>query len=155
MKKKIKLLLVLTTLSLFIVACTGSKSTTATNEEATTEEVVTASTTEEHNVLVVVNTATWCGTCRSNGPRVEEEILSKYMNDERYQVIVNNLSDETTITESNKALEEAGILNFASENNGTGLIYMLNADSKEMISKISVSKSTEKIIAELDAAIVS
>ena len=103
----------------------------------------------------MVNTATWCGVCRSNGARVEEEILSKYMKDEHYQIVVNNLSDEATIKESNKTLEEAGILDFANNNNGTGLIYILNANSKEMISKISVSKSTEKIEIALNEAIIS
>ena len=153
--KKITNLILVFAVSLTTIACSSSKETAATSEEMKTEETMTADVAETHNVLVIVNTATWCGTCKSNGPRVEEEILSKYMQDDRYQIIVNNLSDEETKTASNKNLKAAGLLDFSEKNNGTGLIYMLNAETKEFISKIGVSKSTEKIEEELNAALIS
>ncbi len=103
-------------------------------------------------LIVVVNTANWCPVCQKNGPRVEKELLSDLMDDEHYQIIVNDLSNEETKSNSQELLAAAGLKNFTAENNGTGSIYMIDPQSKKVLDKISVRKSTEKIRAALKEA---
>lgn len=96
-------------------------------------------------VIVVVNSASWCGVCKKNGPRLEQSILPAYMKDSNYQVIVNDLSDDNTKAASNKMLADAGLVDFDKEHKSTGMIYFIDAQSKKQISSISVSKSDEEI----------
>lgn len=104
-------------------------------------------------LIVVVNTASWCPVCQKNGPRVEKELLSDFMKNDSYQIIVNDMSDESTIMKANEKLSAAGIADFATEHKGTGVIYFIHPESKEVLDKISVRKSTEKIKAAFESAL--
>lgn len=106
----------------------------------------------DNALIVVVNTAEWCPVCQKNGPRVEKEFLSELMKDDAYKVIVNDLSTEESTAASQAKLAEAGLSAFAAENNGTGSIYIIHPESKKVLEKISVRKSTEKIKAALAEA---
>ena len=103
-------------------------------------------------LIVLVNTAEWCPVCQKNGARVEKELLSELEQDERYLVLVNDLSSEETKASSQEKLNAAGLANFGAENNGTGSIYILHPETKKVLKKISVRKSTEKIRAALAEA---
>ncbi|WP_421751164.1 hypothetical protein [Croceimicrobium sp.] len=96
-------------------------------------------------LIVVVNTADWCPLCQKHGERVEKDILSKFQANASYQIIVNDLSTEESKAASQEILMKAGLHNFSAENNGTGRIYFVHPTSKQVLDKISVSKSTEKI----------
>lgn len=111
-----------------------------------------ASSPSESALIVVVNTADWCPLCQKNGERVEKELLTKLMKDDHYMIIVNDLSNEETKMASQMKLKEAGIENFTAENNGTGRIYMVHPESKKVLDKISVRKSTEKLMKALKEA---
>jgi hypothetical protein len=107
---------------------------------------LTLADNNQAKVIVVVNSAAWCGVCKKNGPRLEQAILPAYMKDSNYQVIVNDLSDDKTKAASNKMLADAGLVDFDKEHKSTGLIYFIDAQSKKQISSISVSKTDEEII---------
>ncbi|MGB0977852.1 MAG: hypothetical protein ACPGVV_00580 [Croceimicrobium sp.] len=111
-----------------------------------------ASAPAESALIVVVNTADWCPLCQKNGERVEKELLSQLMKDDHYMIIVNDLSNEETKMASQMKLKEAGIENFTAENNGTGRIYMVHPESKKVLDKISVRKSTDKLMMALKEA---
>lgn len=96
-------------------------------------------------VIVVINSASWCGVCKKNGPRLEQTILPAYMKDSNYQVIVNDLSDDSTKAASTKLLADAGLVGFDKEHKSTGMIFLIDAQSKKQISSISVTKSDEEI----------
>lgn len=117
------------------------------------QNVNEAPAVESKSVIVVVNTADWCPTCQKNGPRVEKELLSSYMKDDNYTIIVNNLSTDETKMASQKMLEEVGLSTFTDENNGTGSIYFIHPETKKVIDKISVRKSTEKLKAAFAEAL--
>lgn len=104
-------------------------------------------------VIVMVNTAKWCPACKANGERVEKNIISAYMNNEKVQVVVNDLSDETTKAASKEKCEAAGITSVAEDNNGTGMIYFIDSETKKIISEISVTKTDDEIKAEFEAAL--
>lgn len=108
---------------------------------------------QQSKVTVLVNTASWCPACQANGKRVEKDILSQYMHSEDYNIVVNDLSDESTKEASQRSCKEAGIAKVAANNNGTGTIYFVKTGTQKVISKVSVTKSTEEIKAAFKEAL--
>lgn len=109
--------------------------------------------TDDKKVIVMVNTAKWCPTCKKNGNRVEVEILSQYRNNPNYQIIINDLSTKETKKASEVVYTVAGITGVAKSNNSTGIIYFIDSDTKLLISTISVSKTTEEIKQAFDQSL--
>lgn len=108
---------------------------------------------KEKKVIVMVNTADWCPACKANGPRVEKNIISEYSKNSKCQIVVNNMTDDKTKAASKKDCENAGITDVASANKGTGVIYFIDSETKEIISQISVTKSDEEIKKAFDEAL--
>lgn len=107
---------------------------------------------KSNKVIVMVNTASWCPTCKANGSRVEKEVVSTYMSNPKFQVVVNDLSNDETKAKSKQMCESAGIMKVAQNNNGTGVIYFINSETKEVVSQIGVSKSSEEIKKAFESA---
>lgn len=102
---------------------------------------------ESHaKVIAVVNEASWCPACQENGKRIKMEVASKFMKNKDVTIVINNLSDKTTIEESNKALHNLGLDNFTVENKSTGVIYFVNPKTKKVVDKISVTETTKAIM---------
>lgn len=112
-----------------------------------------ASLPASESLIVVVNTADWCPVCQKNGPRVEKELLSEFMKDDAYTIVINNLSTDDTKAMAQEKLAALGLATFSEEHNGTGKIYFIHPESKEIIEGISVRKSTEKIRAAFEEAL--
>lgn len=108
---------------------------------------------ENVKVIALVSSANWCGVCKTNGPRLEKEVLPAYMMNKDCLIVMNDQSDEETKAMSKTNLEKEGIYEFAKENKATGMIYFIDPVSKKLISSISVSKSTEDIKKAFDSAI--
>lgn len=100
---------------------------------------------EEAKIIVLVNTANWCPACRANGERLEQEILFQFMDDPQYIILVNDLSDDKSIAQSLPAINQNGLSEFVRKNKATGTIFFIDAASKRMHSKISVTKDSEAI----------
>lgn len=97
-------------------------------------------------IIALVNKATWCHICQSNGPRVEKELMPMLMQDGDIQVVVNDLSNKETKAKSKPQLKEAGLTSFAKDHTGTGMIYFIDADTKELLTSISLAESNDNII---------
>lgn len=95
--------------------------------------------------IVLVNTATWCPSCKANGPRVEKDVLSNQMQNKEFKVIINNLSDASTRATSLGECKQAGIEQIVTKNKTTGVIYFIDANTKQIITKIPVKRSSEEI----------
>ena len=104
-------------------------------------------------VIAMVNTAKWCPACQANGKRVEQNVISKYMTNNKCQVVVNDLSDDNTKAASKANCDKAGITSVASSNTSTGVIYFINSSSKKVISQVSVTKTDKEIQKAFDDAI--
>ncbi|HLF62627.1 MAG TPA: hypothetical protein VI603_02695 [Saprospiraceae bacterium] len=109
--------------------------------------------TESPKVIVLINSAAWCGVCKANGPRVEKNVVSSYMMNPDYQIVVNDLTDDITRAKSNTMLAEAGITDFAASTKSTGMIYFLKAENKKLITSISVAESDAEIKNTFDSCI--
>lgn len=109
--------------------------------------------TETAKVIVMVNTASWCPACKANGQRVEQNVISQYMKNEKCEIVVNDLSNDETKAASKTKCDNAGITDVASNNKGTGVIYFINSITKEVIAQISVTKTDEEIKKAFEDAI--
>lgn len=129
-------------ISVFVLAQTQVNSTnaskTSVNESITPNKVVP-------KIIVMVNSASWCPVCQANGSRVEKNVISQYMNNNKYQIVVNDLSNAETVAKSKISCKKAGIEKVAETNTGTGTIYFINNKTKQIVAQISVSKSDEEI----------
>ncbi len=106
------------------------------------------STNQASKIIVMINTASWCPACQANGQRIENDVVSSFMNNSDYQIVVNDLSTDETKTKSNGKCKIAGIAKIAKAKTATGMIYFINAKTKELVSQISVTKPNETIIEE-------
>jgi len=103
------------------------------------------------SIIVMVNTASWCPACKANGQRIEEDVVSSYMGNETFSIVVNDLSNKETKKTSQANLEKLGIEKLAKKNKTTGMIYFIDAQTKEIVKEISVTKSTEEIKQAFDS----
>lgn len=113
-----------------------------TAQAQTKDKTIKAKT---NKVIVLVNTAKWCPACKANGQRVEENVVSQFMSNSKYQIVVNDMSDDKTKATSKAKCKKAGIAKIAESNTITGVIYFINANTKEIISQVSVVKTDEEI----------
>lgn len=111
------------------------------------------SNTDVQKVIVMVNTASWCPTCRKHGKRVEENVISDYRKNNMFQIIINDLSNKETKAVSKVNYTNAGLTEIAKNNKGTGVIYFIDAKTKKLISQISISKTNNEISKAFDDAL--
>ncbi|MHB1922097.1 MAG: hypothetical protein ACYCOO_07655 [Chitinophagaceae bacterium] len=104
-------------------------------------------------VIALVNQASWCPVCQANGPRFKKDILPMVMKNGNVQMVMNNLTNEETKGFSLGMLKKAGIAKFAENNTETGMIYLLDAKTKRLISTISLAKSDQEIKEAFQTAI--
>jgi hypothetical protein len=109
---------------------------------------------EPAKIIVLVNTASWCPVCKNNGPRVKEQVISKFKQNIDYQIVVNDLSSEETKLASRDKCEKAGILSIADKHIDTGKIYFINAANKSVVSDISVIENNDMIVKAFNEALL-
>lgn len=99
-------------------------------------------------VIGVINEASWCSVCKKNGERAHKALMSNNENGE-VKFVTNDLSNDETKTASADVLSELGVKSAMDSNNRTGMVYFFDASSKELLEKISLAKSDEKLLETL------
>ncbi len=112
-----------------------------------------ASASKATKVVAIINTASWCPACQANGKRVETDIVASYKGNENIAFMVNNLSNKETKETSKEALEKKGVYKSMEKIKSTGLIILINAETKEVIKQLKVTATTDELKKEIDAAI--
>lgn len=100
---------------------------------------------QKAKVIALVNKASWCPVCQANGPRFEKDIMPMAMANKDVQIVMNDLSDKKTIAASLPMLKKAGLTDFVKQNKMTGTLYFINADTKQLISSVSLAQSDDEI----------
>jgi len=95
-------------------------------------------------VIAVVNKADWCPTCEKNGKRAMAALMENNK-DEAVQFVVNDLTSKETKAKCAVDFKKAGVDQAIAEFNTTGMVYFFNAETKELISQISVAKSDQEL----------
>ncbi len=96
-------------------------------------------------IIALFTKASWCVVCQANGPRFMKDIMPMIQENKEVQIIINDLSDKKTTATSKRALQKAGLDDFAEKNPATGMLYFFNADTKKRLSSASLADSNEEI----------
>lgn len=115
--------------------------------------VSTISLTAQSNAKVfgVINEAKWCPTCQHNGERAMKAFNTNNK-DGKFQFVMNNLTNDKTKKVSAEELKKLGLADAVAPYKGTGMVYFFNADTKKLISKISIAKSDEELAKAMKSA---
>lgn len=95
-------------------------------------------------VIAVVNKADWCPTCEKNGERAMSALMESNK-EGLVQFVANDLTNEETKTKCAVELKKVGISEAVADKKHTGMVYFFNAETKELISEISVAKSNQEL----------
>lgn len=96
-------------------------------------------------IIAFLTKASWCYVCQANGPRFMKDVMPMIADNKEVTMIVNDLSDKKTIAMSRRLLAKADIYDFAEKNSATGMLYFFNANTKKLLSKVSLAQSNEQI----------
>src|SRR5690606_39590274 len=69
---------------------------------------------------------------------------SDLMENKDVKMLMNDLSDEVSKAKSKEMLDKAGIYKLAEKNTGTGMLYFLDAQSKNLLSKVSLARTNNR-----------
>lgn len=105
----------------------------------------TASFAQQAKVIAFINKASWCPVCKANGARFEKDIMPMAMASKDVQIVMNDVSDDKTKTESSPMLKKAGVSKFAKQHTETGTLFFVDAKTKKLISKVSIAESDDNI----------
>ena len=98
----------------------------------------------EQKVVAVINKADWCPVCEKNGERAMKALKGSN-EDGAVKFIGNDLTNDQTKAKSKEKLKEYGLYEKVKSYDGTGIVFFYDAESKELIDKISVAKSSRKL----------
>lgn len=106
----------------------------------------------EPKIIAVINHADWCPACKNNGERAQAALM-KNTGDKAVTFIKNDLTNDETKAKSAIALKEAGLFKAMESHTPTGVVYFFNSETKELITKISLTKSDKKLAETLSRLI--
>ncbi|HET7115085.1 MAG TPA: hypothetical protein VFI29_01255 [Hanamia sp.] len=96
-------------------------------------------------VIALLTKASWCVVCQANGPRFMKDIMPMVNENKEVKMVMNDLSDKKTTAMSKRMLEKIGIYDFAEKNPATGMLYFFDANTKKLLSQVSLAQSNEEI----------
>lgn len=85
----------------------------------------TPSTEVETNLIAVVNRANWCGICKANGERFGNNLM--FYASRGVTIIINDLTDSTSIAQSQAKLKESSVYRQIYKANRKGIGRMMQA----------------------------
>ncbi len=112
---------------------------------------VSAMAQSDAKVLAVVNRADWCPVCENNGERAMKTFKMNNK-DGSFNFIINDLTNNKSKMKSAEKLEKHGLHSKMKSHNSTGVVFFFDAESKELIDKISVKKSNKKLAEAMRSA---
>ncbi len=106
-------------------------------------------------VLAVVNSASWCSVCKSNGERAMGAFMENNK-DGQIQFVMNDLSNAETTKKSAAEVKKVELTKAMENYKASGVVYFFDAKTKKPITQITVANSNEEIahlIAEIKKAV--
>jgi hypothetical protein len=96
-------------------------------------------------IIAVINKADWCPVCQSNGEKMMKEVMPVF-EQSVIQFVMNDLTNETTKTDSKVKLNEVKVFDAVKKINATGLLILVDVATGKVLEKISVAEPVEKLI---------
>jgi hypothetical protein len=73
------------------------------------------------------------------------EVIPAVKKMDSVEIVLNDLSDKTTKTESKIAIEKMNIYAIVKNKKATGVIYLVSVSDKKIVKEMYVSESTDNI----------
>jgi hypothetical protein len=73
------------------------------------------------------------------------EVIPAVKKMDNVEIVLNDLSDKTTKTESKIAIEKMNIYAIVKNKKATGVIYLVSVSDKKIVKEMYVSESTDNI----------
>lgn len=99
-------------------------------------------------VYAVINKAAWCPACKKNEQKIVSEVIPA-CKELSVAFVGNDMTDESTTEHSKKDLKSKNLYTSVQEYKATGMILLIDANTKKVVKTISVSEPAEKIIKEI------
>ncbi|MBS3808446.1 MAG: hypothetical protein KGY60_13155 [Bacteroidales bacterium] len=112
---------------------------------------ISAMAQSEAEVIGVINKADWCPVCEKNGARAMKALKGANQ-DGAIKFIGNDLTDDDTKKKSAMRLKKHGLYEKMKSKNGTGIVFFFDVETKELVDRISVAKSDQKLAAAVRSA---
>jgi thiol:disulfide interchange protein len=112
---------------------------------ALTFSAFTGTAQEGRKIIAVINKADWCPVCQSNGEKMMKEVMPVF-EQSVIQFVMNDLTNETTKTDSKVKLNEVKVFDAVKKINATGLLILVDVATGKVLEKISVAEPVEKLI---------
>jgi hypothetical protein len=103
-------------------------------------------------VIAVINHAKWCSVCEKNGDRAMA-CFKENNKDMAIQFVANDVTDDASKAKSAEELKTAGLDKVMANHKKTGVAYFFDAESKKLITQVSVAKSNEKLAEAMKLAL--
>ncbi len=127
-----------------------------TGAAAQSSETRTSTSSATHiakpKVIIAKFHADWCGSCKAMGP-VMEDLQNKF-DGEQTLFVTFDLTNRTTKHQSELLSTALGLEKLWAENNGaTGVIKIVDAQSKEVVASLNKDKTLKDMTAAISSAI--
>ncbi len=109
---------------------------------------------QKPEVLGILFYADWCGSCKILDPEIEKARGKSDLDNDAILFVRLDLTDATRRHQSELMAHALGVGDFYQENGGaTGFMLLVDAETKEVISKLTKSMDSADITVEIHDAI--
>ncbi len=103
-------------------------------------------------VVAVINHAKWCPACQNNGERAMA-CFKENNKDMAIQFVANDVTDEASKAKSAEELKKVGLDKVMAEYKTTGVAYFFDAETKKLITQVSVAKTNDELAETMKLAL--
>lgn len=95
-------------------------------------------------VIALVTKANWCSICQTNGGRTISN-FTKNNSDNFFDLVANDVTDESTKTASLPSLKKVGVDKIATNYPATGVITFIDAKTKKVLMQLTVANTDDEL----------
>lgn len=100
---------------------------------------------QSHDVYIVINEADWCKYCKANGERIHT-LIDEYALGKKVLVVSNDVTDEESKKKTEPKLEEIGVNSYMKNHKEAAVVFVFDANTKEILDKFSLKSNNEKVL---------
>ncbi len=116
--------------------------------------LMTQASETKPEVLGVLFYADWCGSCKVLDPAIEKARGKSDLDNESVLFVTLDLTDATTRHQSELLANSLGLSELYAKNEGaTGFMLLIDAETKEVVTRLTKKADANAITAEIKGAI--
>lgn len=104
--------------------------------------------TDDTKVVAIVNKADWCSICKAYAGRTVAT-FTENNNDNYFQFIVNDITNEDTKKISKTAIKKVGLEKTLEGSLAAGVLSFYDVKTKTLLAQVTVANSAEEVAATM------